>query len=90
MRWLGVYFDPRLSFLDHATKMASKGRKAAASPSILVKTTRGVEADIMRREVHACILPILTYGTPAWWPDRLEPTAKDKQYKTAWKATAKS
>ena len=30
MRWLGFYFDPRLSFSDHAAKMASKGWKAAA------------------------------------------------------------
>ena len=70
MRWLGVYFDSRLSFSDHAAKMASKGRKAAAGLSMLVKTTRGVEAVIMRKEVHAYILQILTYGTPAWWPGR--------------------
>ena len=70
MRWLGVYFDPRLSFSDYAAKMASKGRKAAADLSMLVKTTRGVEAGIMRKAMHACILPILTYGTPAWWPGR--------------------
>ncbi len=37
---------------------------------MLVKTTRGVEAVIMRKAVHACILPIPTYGTPAWWPGR--------------------
>lgn len=24
----------------------------------------------MRKAVHACILPILTYGAPAWWPVR--------------------
>lgn len=30
MRWLGVYLDFRLSFSDHVTKMASKGRRAAA------------------------------------------------------------
>lgn len=66
MRWLGVYFDSRLSFSDHATKMASKDRRAAAGLSMLVKTTRGVVADIMRRAVRACIIPILTYGTPAW------------------------
>ena len=50
--------------------MASKGRKGAAGLSMLVNTTREVEAGIMRRAVHACILPILTYGTPAWWPGR--------------------
>ena len=65
MRWLGIYFDSHLSFSAHAEKMASKGRKAASGLSMLVKTTRGVEALIMRKAVHACILPILTYGAPA-------------------------
>ncbi len=68
MRWLRIYFDSRLSFSDHAEKMASKERKAASGLSMLVKTTRGVEALIMRKAVHACILPILTYGAPAWGP----------------------
>ena len=79
MRWLGVYFDSRLSFSDHAEKMASKGRKAASGLSMLVRTTRGVEALIMRKAVHACILPILTYGAPAWWPGR---TRTNKQGRT--------
>ena len=39
MKWLGVYFDHKLSFTDHANKMASKGRKAATALTILVKTT---------------------------------------------------
>ena len=66
MKWLGVYFDHKLSFSDHANKMASKGRKAAAGLTILVKTTRGVNATTMRKAMHACILPILTYAAPAW------------------------
>ena len=70
MRWLGVYFDPRLSFVDHAGKMTTKGRKAASGVSMLVDATKGVEAVIMRKAIHACILPILTYGAPAWWPER--------------------
>lgn len=60
-RWLGIYFDSRLSFSDLVEKMASKGRKVASGLSMLVKTTRGVEAFIMRKAVHVCVLPILTY-----------------------------
>lgn len=65
MKWLGVYFDYKLSFADHANKMASKGRKAATGLTMLVKTTRGVNATTIRKAVHACILPILTYAAPA-------------------------
>lgn len=50
--------------------MASKGQKAASGLSMLIKTTRRVEAFIMRKAFHVYILPILTYGAPAWWPGR--------------------
>lgn len=70
MKWLGVYFDHKLSFSDHTNKMASKGRKAAAGLTMLGKTTREVNATTMRKAVHVCILPILTYAASAWWPGR--------------------
>ena len=70
MKWLGVYFNHKLSFTDHANKMASKKQKAATGLTMLVKTTRGVNATTMQKAVHACILLILTYAAPAWWPGR--------------------
>ena len=70
MRWLGVYYDARLSFKRHAEKMASKGRKVVAGLNMLGNTVQGVETGVIRRAVHACILPILTYAAPAWWPGR--------------------
>lgn len=70
MRWLGVYFDTRLSFKNHAEKMASKGRKAIAGLNMLGNTVRGVDVKVIRRAVHACILLILTYAAPAWWAGR--------------------
>ena len=39
---------------------------------MLVKTTRGVEAVIIRKEVHAFILTIPTYQIPAGWPRRTQ------------------
>ena len=79
MRWLGVYYDARLSFKCHAEKMASKARKAVAYLNMLGKTVQGVETKGMRRAVYACTLPILTYAAPAWWPGR---TRLNKQGKT--------
>lgn len=67
MRWLGVYFDSRLLFKEHVAKMASKRRKAVSSLKMLVNTIHGVEPIIMRKAIHACILPILTYEAPVWW-----------------------
>lgn len=71
MRWLGVYFDTRISFAHHISKMATKGHQATAGLAMLGNTTRGADPGLMRRAVHACILPILTYGAPAWWPGRV-------------------
>lgn len=39
MRWLGVFYDSRLSFKDHANKLASKGQQAASGLKMLVKRT---------------------------------------------------
>lgn len=70
MRWLGVYFDTRLSFKSHAEIMASKGRRAVAGLNMLGNTMKGVDVKVIRRAVHACILPILTYAATAWWGGR--------------------
>ena len=70
IRWLGVYYDARLSFKRHVEKMASKDRRAVAGLKMLGNTIQGVETKVIRRAVYACILPILTYAAPAWWPDR--------------------
>ena len=71
MRWRRIYFDSRLPFSDHAEKLARERRKAALRLRMLVKTTRRIEVFTMQKAVHACILPILTYRAPAWWPGRL-------------------
>lgn len=70
MRWLGIYFDSRLSFKYHAKKMASKGQKAVSGLNMLGNTVQGVKPYVMRQIVHACILLILVYAAPAWWPGK--------------------
>lgn len=53
--------------------MASKERKAVSGLNMLGNTVRGVERYVMRQAVHTCILPILTYAAPAWWPGKIRP-----------------
>lgn len=78
MRWLGVFFDASPFFNNHVTNLASKARVAAAGLGMLANTVRGVNPLVMRRVVHACIIPILTYGSPAWWPDVARTNQKGK------------
>lgn len=68
-----------LSFKCHAKKMASKTQKAVASLNMLGKIIQRVKTKVMRQAVYIYILPILTYGTPAWWPGRI---CLNKQGKT--------
>ncbi len=68
MRWLGFYYNVRLSLKRHVEKMASKGQRAIAGLKMLGNTIQGVETKVIRQEVHVSILPILTYSAPVWWP----------------------
>ncbi len=86
MRWLGVYYDARFLFKRHVEKMASKGRRAVAGLKMLENTIQGVETKVIRRAIHECILSILTYASPAWWPGR---TRVNKHRKTIWNGVEK-
>ena len=49
MRWLGVHFDPRLSFAHDDSIMATKGRQTGVGLTMLGNTTRRVDLVIMRK-----------------------------------------
>ena len=68
VRWLGIWFDRRLTFLPHCRAMAARARQTAAGIQSLANTARGVNARLLRQAVIACVLPVLTYGAEAWWP----------------------
>ena len=68
LRWLGVWFDRRLTFLPHSRVMAARARQTAAGIQALANTARGVKASLLRQAVISCVLPILTYGVDTWWP----------------------
>jgi len=42
VRWLGVYFDQKLLFNKHVTKIASRAEAAIANMSMLANTTQGL------------------------------------------------
>lgn len=67
MRWLGVYFDPKLLFNEHVKKVTEKAMKAAHSLRLLGNTTQGLVQRHLRQLYIACVRPIMTYGSPVWW-----------------------
>ena len=73
LRWLGIWFDRRLTFLPHCRIMAARAKQTAAGIQSLANTARGVNARLLRQAVISCILPVLTYGAEAWWPGLARP-----------------
>lgn len=68
IRWLGVWFDRRLSFQTHARKAKKKGLTVTTALRSLSCTTRGVPPQAARAAAVACVLPTCLYASETWWP----------------------
>jgi hypothetical protein len=67
LRWLGVWFDRKLSFQHHVqTRIASANRTWCATQR-LANTEWGLNAGGMRKLYVSCIVPIAYFGAEAWW-----------------------
>lgn len=44
---------------------------------MLANIVHGASPLIMRRVVHSCIIPIITYGALAWWPGVIRANQKE-------------
>ncbi|KAM4066751.1 RNase H domain-containing protein [Hirsutella rhossiliensis] len=65
LRWLGVWYDRKLSFRTHVEKWAAKAMTAAGFLQNLSNTRRGIPPRSTRHAVTACVLPIL-YTAPMY------------------------
>ncbi|KAL1956834.1 hypothetical protein VTO42DRAFT_6784 [Malbranchea cinnamomea] len=68
--YLGIWLDRKLSFRKHVDTMAAKARQVAGGIQACSNTVRGAPVPLLRQAVQACVLPILCYGTEAWWPGK--------------------
>ncbi|RAL64638.1 hypothetical protein DID88_001671 [Monilinia fructigena] len=73
LRWLGVWFDRRLTFKRHVAERAGKARQIARHIRGLAKTVDSPPASALRKAVITCVIPSLTYGTEAWYAGRTKP-----------------
>lgn len=72
-RWLGVWFDRKLSFKKHAKVLAARAKRTVAGIKALSNTTRGVRASLLRQATIACVISVLCYAAEAWWPGLTRP-----------------
>lgn len=68
LRWLGVYFDRKLTFINHVLHWTKKAGKVVNHLRGLCNTARGMPVPSVRRAVLTCVMPVLTYGLEAWYP----------------------
>ena len=70
LRWLGVWFDRRLTFRRHVATRAAKAAKVAYHIRSLARTTYGLPASSLRKATIACVYPSLLYGSECWYRGR--------------------
>ncbi|KAI5115681.1 hypothetical protein M0805_005481 [Coniferiporia weirii] len=67
LHWLGIWWDPGLSFKAHVERMRSKGLSTLAALHILSNTERRISALLLRQLYSACICTVLAWGLPVWY-----------------------
>ena len=67
MRYLGLWFDPQLRFHEHAKIAVSKASRATEALCMLGNSTSGINQLCLRQLYLGAILPIMTYGSVAFW-----------------------
>lgn len=79
VRWLGVYFDRKLSFKHHIKLMETKGTNAVCGLAMLANTVRGLHQTHIRCLYISCVLPKILYAAPVWGngkANQVKPLAK--------------
>jgi hypothetical protein len=69
LRYLGVFFMPRLSWTLHVTTMAIQVRSTVKALGILGNSARGFSLIRWRKLFQALLMPVLTYGAQVWFTD---------------------
>jgi ribonuclease HI len=73
LRWLGIWFDRRLTFRRHVATRAAKAAKVAYHIRSLARTTYGPPASSLRKATIACVYPSLLHGSECWYRGRTKP-----------------
>ncbi|KAJ3499655.1 hypothetical protein NMY22_g19489 [Coprinellus aureogranulatus] len=66
-RYLGFYFDQRLTFAEHIRYYSTKALTTVMAMRMLGNSTRGLSPKNKRILYRACVVPIATYGHRLWF-----------------------
>ena len=65
LRWLGVFFYPRLSFKEHVTEWSKRALHVANHIRHLNKVVKGSPPDKTAMAAKACVIPKATHAAEA-------------------------
>ncbi|KAJ5925544.1 hypothetical protein N7454_008183 [Penicillium verhagenii] len=84
LRWLGIWFDRRLTWRKHVSVRAAKARVVAYHIRSLARTTYGPPASALRKATLTCVYPSLLYGSEVWYGGVTKPGrhARDGEVKS--------
>ena len=69
IRYLGIFFTPRLNWTTHIKIMSTRARSIVRSLGVLGNSIRGFHLVAWRKIFISVILPVLTYGCQVWFRD---------------------
>ena len=67
VKWLGIWFDPKLSFKKHIEKRINLAMASFLGMQRLASTQKGLSFRAMRQLYMACITTVADYGVPVWY-----------------------
>ena len=67
VKWLGIWFDPKLSFKQHVEKRINLAIATFLGMQRLASTQKGLSFRAMRQLYIACITTVADYGVPVWY-----------------------
>ncbi|OHW91300.1 reverse transcriptase, partial [Colletotrichum incanum] len=88
IRWLGVWFDRKLTFRHHVETKKAAAKKAVQFLQHLSNTKGGLPAAAARRAVIACVLPTALYGAETWYAGLNRPARNRSNTTTATSSAA--
>lgn len=79
LRWLGMWFDRKLSFRRHVQERCLRAMKLARHLRSLANTKYGPPPSALRKAVTTCVIPTVLYGAEAWYGGRSRPAKNPSQ-----------